>query len=108
VNLLEQYRKLSELFDEVLSLSNMILFELERGAEDERLEALIRRKDQAGRRIEKLTHETSSAGSDIDRESNLRMLAEIKPFLKQIERQTSLLEAVEARIQKLVKQKKED
>jgi hypothetical protein len=108
VNLPEQYRKLSELFDEVLSLSNMILFELERGAEDERLEALVQRKDQTGKRIEKLTREVSSAGSEINRESNLRTLAEIKPFLKQIERQTSLLEAVEARIQKLIKEKKED
>ncbi len=105
MNLPEQYRKLSDLFDEVLSLSNMILFELERGADDKKLEVLAERKDQAGRRIEKLTREISSAGSETDRESNLRTLAEVKPLLKQIEKQTSLLEAIEARIQRLVKEK---
>jgi hypothetical protein len=107
VNLPEQYRQLSDLFEEVLSLSNMILFELERGADSEKLESLVERKDSTGKKIEKLTQEISSGGSDIDRDSKLRTLAEIKPLLKLIEKQTNLLEAVEARIQRLVKGKKD-
>jgi hypothetical protein len=105
MSLLERYRRLSDLFDQVLSLSNMILFELERDGKDENLKSLLQRKDAAGRSIAELTQEIASSGAGADFQSNLRTLAEVKPILRQIEKQTSLLEAVEKRIQTLVKQR---
>jgi len=105
VDLPLQYRKLSDLFDQVLSLSHMILFELERGGTDENLELLQQRKDEAGRRIHRLTQEINSPGVGTDAQFTLRTLVEVKPLLNQIEKQTSLLEAVEKRIQTLVKQR---
>ncbi len=102
---MERYRRLSDLFDQVLSLSNMIMFELEREGKDEDLKSLLKRKDATGRSIAEITQEIASSGVDVDFQSNLRTLAEVKPILRQIEKQASLLEVVEKRIQTLVKQR---
>jgi hypothetical protein len=101
-----RYQKLLDLFDQVLSLSHMILSELEREETQENLKDLIGKKDAAGRSIAKLTDEIASTEIDTNSESSLRTLAEIKPILKQIEQKASLLQAVEGRIKDLVKRNK--
>lgn len=106
MNLSQRYRRLLELFDQVLSLSHMILSELEREGTGENLKDLIDKKDAAGRSIAMLTEEIAAAEVGSNSEFSLRTLAEIKPILKQIEQKASLLQAVEGRIQDLVKRNK--
>lgn len=103
MNLPQQYRKLLDLFDQVLGLSHMILSELEREGTHNNLDELIDKKDAAGKNIAKLTQEIASVSIDFDSQSGLRNLAEIKPLLKQIEQKASLLQVVEGRIQDLVR-----
>lgn len=108
MNLLDQYRSLLNLFDQVLGLSHMILSELEMGGKEGKLSALLRKKDAAGAKIERLTQEIASSDIGTDSQSNLSTLAQVRPLLKQIEKKASLLHAVEGRIQELVKQKGKD
>jgi hypothetical protein len=106
MSLSRRYRNLLDLFDQVLGLSYMILSELEKEGTQENLEDLIGKKDAAGRSIAKLTQEIASAEIDSSSELSLKTLSELKPILKQIEQKASLLQAVEGRIQDLVKRNK--
>jgi hypothetical protein len=105
MSLPDRYRSLLDLFDQVLGLSHMILSELEMGGRKENLEELLRKKDAAGAKIEKLTREIASSDISIDSQSNLKTLAQVRPILRQIEKKASLLNAVERRIRELAKQK---
>jgi len=105
MSLPDRYRRLLDLFDQVLGLSHLMLSELEMGGREESLNELLRKKDAAGAKIEKLTAEIASSDVGADSQSNLQTLAQVRPILSQIEKKASLLNAVERRIRELVKQK---
>jgi hypothetical protein len=84
----------------------MILSELEKEGTREYIEDLIEKKEATGKSIAKLTEEIASVEIGSNSELSLKTLSEIKPILKQIEQKASLLQAVEGRIQDLIKRNK--
>jgi hypothetical protein len=105
MSLPEQYRKLLSQYDEVLSLSRMILANLERGGTEENLSLLVERKEKVGNGIARLISEIALFEADGHSDSNFRTLAEVKPLLKQIEERANLLQGVEERIRSLLQKK---
>lgn len=105
MGLLELYRKLLAEYDQVLSLSRMILFELETGGQEQNLNSLLQRKESTGRKIALLTEQIASFEVKRHPELDLRTLAAVKPLLKQIEKKANLLQDVERKIQNFVGRK---
>ena len=105
MSLPELYRRLLNQYDEVLSLSRLILANLERGGTEENLSLLVERKEKVGKGIARLTSAIASFDADGHSDSKFRTLAEVKPVLKQIEERANLLQGVEERIRSLLRQK---
>ncbi len=105
MSLLELYRKLLAEYDQVLSLSRMILFELETGGREQNLNSLLQRKESTGRKIALLAERIASFEVKGHPELDLGTLAAVKPLLKQIEKKANLLQDVERKIQNFVGRK---
>ena len=105
MSLPEQYRRLLTQYDEVLSLSRMILANLASGGTEENLSLLVERKEKVGKDIAGLTSAIASYDAGARSDSNFKTLAQVKPLLKQIEERANLLQGVEERIRSLLQKK---
>ncbi len=105
MSLLEHYRKLLDQYDQVLTLSKLILRELRSQTEEGNLASLLEKKRSVGESITRLTQKISTARIENYSDPNLKTLIEVKGFLKQITEKAELIREVEEKIQNLLQKK---
>jgi hypothetical protein len=104
MNLLEQYQVLLIAYDKALNLSRKILSELEKNGRESDLLIYLEQKKVVAETIAQLTEIITSTeiGKQINRDS--KDLSEMKSALEQITEKAKLIQAVEEKIQKLLRE----
>lgn len=105
MNLEKQYEKLLAEYDQVLSLSERILDELKRGAEERVLDSLLQKKKTAGENIVRLTRQISSLEIKGRSVSNSGTLSLMKDLFKKVKQRAQILQQVEDQIRDFLQKK---
>ena len=105
MSLPELYRKLLDQYEQVVSLSEMILAELKKAEGKNNLSSLLEKKKSLGENIARLTQQIASSRIGGDSHSNLTALAEVKDLLKLISEKARVLQEAEEKMQNFLHQK---
>lgn len=105
MSLPELYRKLLDQYEQVVSLSEMILAELKKAGGENNLSSLLEKKKSLGENIARLTQQIASSRIGGDSHSNLTALAEVKNLLRQVAEKAQFLQQVEEKIQDFLRRR---
>ena len=105
MNLPEQYRRLLSQYDQLVSLSETILAELNKAGSESNLNSLVEKKKTLGESIARLTRQIASSRIKGGSGSNLKALSEMKDLLQQVTEKATLLQRVEEKIQVFLRKK---
>jgi predicted O-linked N-acetylglucosamine transferase (SPINDLY family) len=105
MSLPELYRELLDQYEQVVSLSKMILAELTKAESDDNLSLLLEKKKSMGENIAQLTRQIASGRIGDDSHSNLTTLTEVKGLLQQVTEKAELLQQIEENIQDFLRKR---